>query len=305
MDNQFELPKEGVRIYNPDSGWQTGPSAPVTSPVDPTAGAPGLSSDTPTADHPTLDMEDDRAPREDPADQTKEYPTEYAKDKEYAEGKSPAVEADAPLQQGAALSNSQTETSGDVQDLSAPAVSTPMMGGTGFRSRRNSNSERVYTARSEPFVSSASTGAAQTVKPYPRPPAIPQETSDIDEAANPLVPQTQAAALARVGDSLDSLFTVIQRATVHQVVDGNAPSWRDVANISRHLEDRLNTRQHLLKELHAVDQEIRETRQDLLLTLNALSEYEQQNLQAASMRASISAVAAKVIAKRFAESSGD
>lgn len=116
-----------------------------------------------------------------------------------------------------------------------------------------------------------------------------------------LVPQGQAAALAKVGDSLDGLFTVIQRSTLANSVDGSAPSWRDVANISRHLEGRLNTRQELLKELTKVDREIRDTRDDLLLTLKALSEFEQQNLQAASMRASISSMAARVIAKRFEE----
>jgi uncharacterized protein YeeX (DUF496 family) len=116
-----------------------------------------------------------------------------------------------------------------------------------------------------------------------------------------LVPQGQAAALAKVGDSLDGLFTVIQRSTLANSLDGSAPSWRDVANISRHLEGRLNTRQELLKELTKVDREIRDTRDDLLLTLKALSEFEQQNLQAASMRASISSVAARVIAKRFEE----
>jgi hypothetical protein len=119
-----------------------------------------------------------------------------------------------------------------------------------------------------------------------------------------LVPQGQAAALAKVGDSLDGLFTVIQRSTLANTVDGSAPSWRDVANISRHLEGRLNTRQQLLKELSSVDREIRNTRDDLLVTLKALSDFEQQNLQAASMRASISSVAARVIAKRF-EESGD
>ena len=280
MDNQFELPKEGVRIYNPDSGWQTGPESPISPTPSSRAGAGDRSSREALDDDGQDDVEDileDNAVRAAPS-----------------EAQNPAA---APSE------SAEYTTATALEEPTPPGLPTPVTG-SAFRSRRATHGDRVYTARAEPFVSG---GAAQTVKPYPRPMASTQESTAAHEegGGTPLVPQTQAAALARVGDSLDSLFTVIQRATVHQVVDGNAPSWRDVANISRHLEDRLNTRQHLLKELHSVDQEIRETRQDLLLTLNALSEYEQQNLQAASMRASISAVAAKVIAKRFAESGGE
>ena len=287
MDNQFELPKEGVRIYNPDSGWQTGPASPIaTSPSNP-AGENEHSHD----EHDEHDNHDDALDEgHNISEDNARWVTPSGAQSAAA---APSQFAPDPAEAGAAGS----------REMAPPVMPMPVTG-TGFRSRRATNGDRVYTARAEPFVSGTS---AQTVKPYPRPMASAQDAAAPHEEGSsaPLVPQTQAAALARVGDSLDSLFTVIQRATVHQVVDGNAPSWRDVANISRHLEDRLNTRQHLLKELHSVDQEIRETRQDLLLTLNALSEYEQQNLQAASMRASISAVAAKVIAKRFAESGGE
>ena len=287
MDNQFELPKEGVRIYNPDSGWQTGPESPVSTSPTSAAGADERGHD----EHDALDDHDDAL----------EDASDIAEDNARRAAFSQAQNAAPARSEFAAMP--AEEVSAAAEDMAPPVMPMPVTG-TGFRSRRATNGDRVYTARAEPFVAGSS---AQTVKPYPRPMASAQDSAAPleDSGGTTLVPQTQAAALARVGDSLDSLFTVIQRATVHQVVDGNAPSWRDVANISRHLEDRLNTRQHLLKELHSVDQEIRETRQDLLLTLNALSEYEQQNLQAASMRASISAVAAKVIAKRFAESGGE
>jgi len=290
MDNQFELPKEGVRIYNPDSGWQTGPESPIAPSQTASAGASRRS-------HEAYDEDDGH----DDHDDARDNAGDLAEDNAHRASPSGAQNATrSPSEFAAEPIESPTAAS---EDTAPPVMPMPVTG-TGFRSRRATNGDRVYTARAEPFVSGSS---AQTVKPYPRPMASAQESAapHEDNGGTTLVPQTQAAALARVGDSLDSLFTVIQRATVHQVVDGNAPSWRDVANISRHLEDRLNTRQHLLKELHSVDQEIRETRQDLLLTLNALSEYEQQNLQAASMRASISAVAAKVIAKRFAESGGE
>ncbi len=266
MDNQFELPKEGVRIYNPDSGWQSGPEPP---------GAPPLAHAADAAAH---DQEQDSF--------------DDVNDEQENNGPTHIPEA----RPGLDLSPPDPQDSVATEPFAAGA--TPVGPAPVLRSRR-SNGDRVYTARPQARV--------ETVKPYARPMAAAVQPSedDLTGSGASLVPQTQAAALAKVGDSLESLFTAIQRSTVHQMVDGNAPSWRDVANISRHLEDRLNTRQHLLKELHAVDQEIRETREDLLLTLNALSEYEQQSLQAASMRASISAVAAKVIAKRFAESGGD
>lgn len=290
MDNQFELPKEGVRIYNPDSGWQTGPESPISAQPTNPGGADAQGRER-------QDAHDAHEDYNDAQEDDRNIGQDGGRSAVFPEPRS----AETPP---SALTAEPTEAAAPAtQEMAPPVMPMPVTGG-GFRSRRATNGDRVYTARAEPFVAGS---AAQTVKPYPRPIAsahdatVPHE----DNGGTNLVPQTQAAALARVGDSLDSLFTVIQRATVHQVVDGNAPSWRDVANISRHLEDRLNTRQHLLKELHSVDQEIRETRQDLLLTLNALSEYEQQNLQAASMRASISAVAAKVIAKRFAESGGE
>lgn len=282
MDNQFELPKEGVRIYNPDSGWQTGPEPLIPS----TSQASRVqASDSPVGQDALVERDSARtAPTDDLADELDE-PAELEEAKQEADG---------------LLANqrdTQSTPAPAAKQEPAPLVTPPPTTGPApsLRARRPLG-DRVYTAR------------AETVKPYARPMAAPLSHVGQDDAGPgtaTLVPQTQAAALARVGDSLESLFTAIQRSTVDQVVEGNAPSWRDVANISRHLEDRLNTRQHLLKELHSVDQEIRETRQDLLLTLNALSEYEQQNLQAASMRASISAVAAKVIAKRFAESGED
>lgn len=289
MDNQFELPKEGVRIYNPDSGWQSGPEPSVMQ--EPEEGSSG-----------SVHSSGRVAPSQDPRDaHDPEYdPEEDDEDEDASHQEASLLDEAAPNAEDSV--RTQEEANDKVwaepvdTPIPMPAQVTPQASPSGFKSRRSNGQERIYTVRQE------------TPKPYPRPPAAaptePSEASATSGAAA-LVPQTQAAALARVGDSLDSLFSAIQRSTLGQAVEGSAPSWRDVANISRHLEDRLNTRQNLLRELHSVDREIRETREDLLLTLNALSEYEQQNLQAASMRASISAVAAKVIAKRFAESSGD
>lgn len=289
MDNQFELPKEGLRIYNPDSGWQSGPGAKAYS-----------------------EEKDRRKDRSDPGDEIEEID-----DTDQAETLDPAAKQGEILQAENAFVNDDTAASSEptMQEPSAEAedfaleppsteaepepsiaTATPLTGpAPSFRGRGRSTSKaKAYTARGQRTVDShpkSSSSVAQDLG----------STISAD-AGTALVPQTQAAALAKVGDSLESLLNAIQRSTVSQVVEGNAPSWRDVADISRQLEERLNSRQELLKELRSVDQEIRETRQDLLYTLNALSEYEQQNLQAASMRASISSVAAQVIAKRFAES---
>lgn len=270
MDNQFELPKEGLRIYNPDSGWQSGPGAKAYS----------EDKDAPGQQEP-FDASDEPEDQEDPA------------------------EADISAQQQPTTENAQSalpepaigEETGPAPEVLAPepepvlAATAPVTGPAPSLRGRRASKTKAYTARSQGAVDAFAKSAP-----------VAQEIEYPAELGAALVPQTQAAALAKVGDSLESLFSAIQRSTVSQVIEGNAPSWRDVADISRQLEERLNNRQALLKELRSVDQEIRETRQDLLYTLNALSEYEQQNLQAASMRASISSVAAQVIAKRFAES---
>lgn len=289
MDNQFELPKEGLRIYNPDSGWQSGPGAKAYS-----------------------DEKDRRKDRTDPIEETDDIDEiDQAETWEPIEGQGEARETEIsvenvdivaraeptvepPLPEGQDPNPGPLPTEAEPEPLAvtAPPVTGPA---PSFRGRgRGMSKAKAYTARGQGTVDSLPKSSSTV--------AQDGEPGGGADAGMALVPQTQAAALAKVGDSLESLFSAIQRSTVSQVIEGNAPSWRDVADISRQLEERLNNRQELLKELRAVDQEIRETRQDLLYTLNALSEYEQQNLQAASMRASISSVAAQVIAKRFAES---
>jgi hypothetical protein len=295
MDNQFELPKEGLRIYNPDSGWQSGP------------GAKAYSEEK--------DRRKERTDQTDPIDETDEIDEideiDQTETWDPIEGQDEArkpevavenvdIVARAEPTMEPPLPKDQDPNPGPIPNEAEPepltAIATPITGpAPSFRGRgRSSSKAKAYTARGQGTVDSLPKSSSTV--------AQDGEPAGGADAGTALVPQTQAAALAKVGDSLESLFNAIQRSTVSQVIEGNAPSWRDVADISRQLEERLNNRQELLKELRAVDQEIRETRQDLLYTLNALSEYEQQNLQAASMRASISSVAAQVIAKRFAES---
>lgn len=290
MDNQFELPKEGLRIYNPDSGWQSGP------------GAKAYSEEK--------DRRKERTDQTDPIDETDDIDEiDQTETWDPIEGQDEARKSEVAVENVDIIARAEPIMEPPLPEDQDPnprpipneaepepltATTTPITGpAPSFRGRGRSTS-KAYTARGQGTVDSLPKSSFTV--------AQDSEPAGGADAGTALVPQTQAAALAKVGDSLESLFNAIQRSTVSQVIEGNAPSWRDVADISRQLEERLNNRQELLKELRAVDQEIRETRQDLLYTLNALSEYEQQNLQAASMRASISSVAAQVIAKRFAES---
>jgi hypothetical protein len=287
MDNQFELPKEGLRIYNPDSGWQSGP------------GAKAYSEDK-DRQQGQKDADDASDASDEQEDET-EFEAEAEQEASAAQRESRESLESLVHPESAASEPVLQDEASPAPEIVAPepepepllAAAAPVTGPAPSLRGRRASKTKAYTARSQGAVDA-----------YPKSDPVVQEITPPSgaEFAAALVPQTQAAALAKVGDSLESLFSAIQRSTVSQVVEGNAPSWRDVADISRQLEERLNNRQALLKELRSVDQEIRETRQDLLYTLNALSEYEQQNLQAASMRASISSVAAQVIAKRFAES---
>ncbi len=291
MDNKFELPREGVRIYDPKSGWQD------------SSDKPGVTADEASQNQyepeehdldQAQDASDDQA--EDNHDEQEAYDDQELLDEQDADSRDSegfdekeqhqAVEDEAVMPHDDELLDA-LEEAGQKSHRQPPFEPG---------SSEQAHSPEAFAAEALRSLSD-NLSSAGALASYSGP--------NRGKPAAGLVPQGQAAALAKVGDSLDGLFTVIQRSTLANTVDGSAPSWRDVANVSRHLEGRLNTRQELLKELTKVDREIRDTRDDLLLTLKALSDFEQQNLQAASMRASISSVAARVISKRFEEPSSD
>jgi hypothetical protein len=285
MDNKFELPREGVRIYDPKSGWQDSADnsnrAQTTEVIDQEQQHDDEPDDS--QDIQSHDGHDDQAD-----DETYD---EHELDEEHGSELDQSFETEQDDQQ----ENEQDESLDHDPHAEEIHEADPVNQARAHFSDSQAHSPEDFAAEALRSLSdNLSSGGA--LAGYAGPSA--------GKSVAGLVPQGQAAALAKVGDSLDGLFTVIQRSTLANTVDGSAPSWRDVANISRHLEGRLNTRQQLLKELSSVDREIRNTRDDLLVTLKALSDFEQQNLQAASMRASISSVAARVIAKRF-EESGD
>lgn len=281
MDNKFELPREGVRIYDPKSGWQD------------SADKSNRAQTTEVIDQ---EQQHDDEPDESQDIQSRDGHDDQADDETYDEHE---LDEEHHSELDQSFENEQEDQQDESLDHDPYAEeiheADPVNQAHAHFSDSQAHSPEDFAAEALRSLSdNLSSGGA--LAGYVGPSA--------GKPVAGLVPQGQAAALAKVGDSLDGLFTVIQRSTLANTVDGSAPSWRDVANISRHLEGRLNTRQQLLKELSSVDREIRNTRDDLLVTLKALSEFEQQNLQAASMRASISSVAAGVIAKRF-EESGD
>jgi hypothetical protein len=241
MNNEFELPTEGVKIYSPEQGWQS-------------AGQP---------QHEAQDVRphDPDSPAEAASAQGLEEPLEEVRDEDtvlVAEDPSiPAV--DAPT-----ASARVTEARLDEPDDDAPRY------------------EEIARMRAE-----------RTIDDSPLPPALAADQ------ARAQVAQGEAAALAQVGDSLNSLFLALQASAPGTDLTTRGPTWRDVADISRHMEECLSARQEALAQLANIERQIRDTREDLLETLRLLAAMEQQNLEAATVRANISALAANVISKRF------
>jgi len=231
MNNEFELPTEGVKIYSPDQGWQSAGKPPRTDGV-----RPGEQSDVED-----VDLKD-------------------------------ATE-DAELEQ---LEDDLVEQSEAVLLAEDPAIVV----------------EEV-TDDAPRYEDLARLREHRTIDNNPLPPALAQDQARSQAA------QSEAAALAQVGDSLNSLFLALQQSSPGGELTTRGPNWRDVADISRHMEECLHERQAIIAKLAKVERQIRETRDDLLHTLKVLADMEQQNLEAATVRANISALAANVITKRF------
>ena len=230
MNNEFELPTEGVKIYSPDQGWQSAGKAPK-----PDGMRPAEPSDVEDVD-------------------LKEGPDETDLDRledELVENSETVLLAE----DAAIVAEESSEDPPRYEDLAR------------LREHRTIDSD-------------------------PLPPALAKDQARSQAA------QSEAAALAQVGDSLNSLFLALQQTSGGEVAT-RGPNWRDVADISRHMEECLHERQEIIAKLAKVERQIRETRDDLLHTLKVLADMEQQNLEAATVRANISALAANVISKRF------
>ena len=238
MNNEFELPTEGVKIYSPEQGWQS-------------AGQPQHQAQDVRPHAPNALPE--QAPEEMQEDQLEEVQENDA----VMLAEDPSANE---IESGASLQPHDD----DPLDEEAPRY------------------EEIARMR-----------AQRTIDDTPLPPALAMEQARAQAA------QGEASALAQVGDSLNSLFLALQASAPGTDLTTRGPTWRDVADISRHMEECLSARQDALAQLATIERQIRDTREDLLETLRLLAAMEQQNLEAATVRANISALAANVISKRF------
>ena len=102
-----------------------------------------------------------------------------------------------------------------------------------------------------------------------------------------------------VGDALEQLFETLNKSTNRISNPENSPTWKDVAELSRQLEEKLDLRRDVLEKLSLLDEDLQETRKILLKTLKTLGKTENEKLSAATVRASVSAMAIDVLAKKL------
>jgi hypothetical protein len=104
--------------------------------------------------------------------------------------------------------------------------------------------------------------------------------------------------MVAVGDALEQLFETLNNSSSVDSPEAN-PTWREVAELSRILEEKLDSRKEVLDKLSLIDEELHSTRKELLLTLKKLGKFENEQLSAATIRASVSAMAIEVLAKKL------
>ena len=101
-----------------------------------------------------------------------------------------------------------------------------------------------------------------------------------------------------VGDALEQLFETLNKTTSFSP-SSDMPTWKEVAELSRQMEEKLDLRREVLEKLSLLDEDIQDTRKSLLKTLKALGKTENDKLSAATVRASVSAMAIDVLAKKL------
>ena len=101
-----------------------------------------------------------------------------------------------------------------------------------------------------------------------------------------------------VGDALEQLFETLNKTTSFSA-SSDMPTWKEVAELSRQMEEKLDLRREVLEKLSLLDEDIQDTRRSLLKTLKALGKTENDKLSAATVRASVSAMAIDVLAKKL------
>tara|TARA_Y100000022_G_scaffold188582_1_gene186995 strand:- start:13 stop:540 length:528 start_codon:yes stop_codon:yes gene_type:complete len=101
-----------------------------------------------------------------------------------------------------------------------------------------------------------------------------------------------------VGDALEQLFETLNKTSSFSA-SSDMPTWKEVAELSRQMEEKLDLRREVLEQLSLLDQDLQDTRKSLLKTLKALGKTENDKLSAATVRASVSAMAIDVLAKKL------
>ena len=101
-----------------------------------------------------------------------------------------------------------------------------------------------------------------------------------------------------VGDALEQLFETLNKTTSFSA-SSDMPTWKEVAELSRQMEEKLDLRREVLEKLSLLDEDIQDTRKSLLKTLKAIGKTENDKLSAATVRASVSAMAIDVLAKKL------
>ena len=121
----------------------------------------------------------------------------------------------------------------------------------------------------------------------------------VDNKKNKLInePSDNIKHLA-VGDALEQLFETLNKTTSFSA-SSDMPTWKEVAELSRQMEEKLDLRRDVLEKLSLLDEDIQDTRKSLLKTLKALGKTENDKLSAATVRASVSAMAIDVLAKKL------
>ena len=121
-----------------------------------------------------------------------------------------------------------------------------------------------------------------------------EKNSSLDNSNHSGKPNNMVA----VGDALEQLFDTLNSSSTISSAEAK-PTWKDVAELSRKLEEKLDSRKEILDKLSVLDEELNLTRKELLTTLKKLGKFENEQLSAATVRASVSAMAIEVLAKKL------
>lgn len=278
MTDKLDIPTSGIKVFDPDNGWSD-------SPADTGLQLPAASSGA---------YQPSQAPQawQQPPD-GRVLDLARAFDDLPLEGVRPPVEQPAPAYVPAPIP----------MVAPAPAPAAPML-----------SESPMVMAPAVPFpelddpmpslqLPTSRASLAPAVTEAPSRESVEALISSVPSEVEKPELNDQVTALAQVGESLSSFFYALQTTPnggdSNSRANGLQPQWRDVADLSRQLEQQVEARQAVLENLASIEREIRSTREDLMSLLALLADQERKNLEAASLRAQLSAMAANMLAQRF------